>query len=198
MAEGAGLAFRRLRAAHHGRRSRYRRERRSISRRRSRSATETPLPSFELGIDAPRTGIDTAGGGFARIYGSFISWRDPHTPVPKEIIPQLAFDRLFRNNRGPVVSSVESEGSRRVLAALQRDDTSVLDLVLEDAKSAAQQRQRGRTGCGSMNTSNRCARSSSGCEAAMRPQKRWINQGKFPLERPAPGHARRRTRSTCG
>ena len=28
------------------------------------------LPSFELGLEATRTGIDTAGGGFARMYGS--------------------------------------------------------------------------------------------------------------------------------
>jgi len=35
--------------------------------------------------------------------------------------------------------------------------------------------------------SNRCARWSSRLEAALRPQKRWINQGKFPLERPAAG-----------
>ena len=75
-----------------------------------RIGDRTALPTIELGIEAPRTGIDTAGGGFARMYGSFISWRDPHTPVPKEIIPQLAFDRLFRSNRAPVVSSVESEG----------------------------------------------------------------------------------------
>jgi hypothetical protein len=26
-------------------------------------------------------------------------------PVPKEIVPQLAFDRLFRNHRAPVVST---------------------------------------------------------------------------------------------
>jgi hypothetical protein len=30
----------------------------------------TALPSFELGLDAPRTGIDTGGGGFARLYGT--------------------------------------------------------------------------------------------------------------------------------
>src|SRR6202043_2302226 len=65
----------------------------------------TALPTFELGLETLRTGIDTAGGGFARMYGSFLSWRDPHTPVPKEIIPQLAFDRLFRNNRSPVISN---------------------------------------------------------------------------------------------
>ena len=65
----------------------------------SRIGDRTPLPTFELGLEPPRSGIDIAGGGFARLYGSFISWRDPHTPVPKEIVPQLAFDRLFRNRR---------------------------------------------------------------------------------------------------
>ena len=58
-----------------------------------RAGDRTALPTFELGLETLRTGIDTAGGGFARMYGSFLSWRDPHTPVPKEIVPQLAFDR---------------------------------------------------------------------------------------------------------
>src|ERR1700712_4140222 len=79
----------------------------------------TMLPSFELGLEATRSGIDTAGGGFARMYGSFISWRDPHTPVPKEIIPQLAFDRLFRSNKAPVISSLNPDDPK-VLTALQR------------------------------------------------------------------------------
>src|SRR5437763_4425561 len=92
----------------------------------------TMLPSFELGLEATRSGIDTAGGGFARMYGSFISWRDPHTPVPKEIIPQLAFDRLFRSNKAPVLSSVNPDDPA-LLTSLQRDDTSVLDLVREQA-----------------------------------------------------------------
>ena len=42
------------------------------------------IPSLELGIDKPRQGIDNAGGGFARIYGNHIAWRDSHTPVPSE------------------------------------------------------------------------------------------------------------------
>ncbi len=147
--------------------------------------TATPLPSIELGLDAPRNGIDVAGGGFARMYGSFISWRDRHTPVPKEIIPQLAFDRLFRNNRTPVVSSVNANDPS-LLNALQRDDKSVLDVLMDSAKSLK------RNGSSSdrirldeyfesvRNVEQRL-------EATMRPQKRWINQGKFPLERPAPG-----------
>jgi hypothetical protein len=145
----------------------------------------TPLPTFELGLEPPRNGIDVAGGGFARLYGSFISWRDPHTPVPKEIVPQLAFDRLFRNNRAPVVSSLNPKDPS-LLASLQRDDTSVLDVVLDGAKTLR------RNGTASdrvrLDEYFDSVRSvEQRLEASLRPQKRWINQGKFPLERPAPG-----------
>ena len=145
----------------------------------------TPLPTFELGLEPLRTGIDTAGGGFARMYGSFLSWRDPHTPVPKEIIPQLAFDRLFRNNRGPVVSSLD-EAHPVVLSSLQRDDTSILDVVMEDAKKVKR--------IGSISDRLRLdeyfesvRNVEQRMEAAMKPQKRWINQGKMPMDRPVPG-----------
>jgi hypothetical protein len=150
-----------------------------------RIGNRTDLPSIELGIDTPRTGIDVGGGGFARLYGSFISWRDPHTPVPKEIIPQLAFDRLCRGNRMPVISGVDPQ-DRSLVGALQRDDASVLDLVREDAKAV---RQKGsasdRVRLDEYFESVRSVEQR--LEASLRPQKRWINQGKFPLERPAPG-----------
>jgi hypothetical protein len=138
-----------------------------------------------LGIDTPRTGIDNAGGGFQRMIGSFITWRDPRTPVPKEIVPQLAFDRLFRMNRAPVVSSVDPQHPS-LLASLQRDETSVLDLVADQAKSI---RSRGSTSDQRrLDEYFESVRSvEQRLEASMRPQKRWINQGKFPLERPAPG-----------
>ncbi len=147
--------------------------------------TLTPLPTLELGIDSPRSGIDTAGGGFARIYGSFISWRDAHTPVPKEIVPQLAFDRLFRNP-GPSVTAGLDPSSPAVMKSLQRDDTSILDLVLDEAKSL---RRKGsaadRTKLDEYFESVRSVEQRM--EAALRPQKRWINQGKLPMERPGPG-----------
>jgi hypothetical protein len=147
--------------------------------------TNTPLATLELGIDAPRSGIDNIGGGFPRMLGSFISWRDPHTPVPKEIIPQLAFDRLFRMNRAPVVSSVDPKHPS-LAASLERDETSVLDLVMDQAKSLR--------GQGSASDQVRLdeyfesVRSvEQRLEASLRPQKRWINQGKFPLDRPTAG-----------
>ncbi|MBX5493782.1 MAG: DUF1552 domain-containing protein [Bryobacteraceae bacterium] len=145
----------------------------------------TPLPTFELGIDAPRTGIDNIGGGFARIYGSFISWRDPHTPVPKEIIPQLAFERLFRNTSAPVVSGL-NPNHPSVLASLQRDDTSVLDLVLEDAKAV--RRRASAADQVKLDEYFESVRAvEKRLEAALRPQKRWINEGKIPMDRPGPG-----------
>ncbi|MEO8372870.1 MAG: DUF1552 domain-containing protein [Candidatus Solibacter sp.] len=150
-----------------------------------RIGDRTMLPSLELGVEATRSGIDTAGGGFARMYGSFISWRDPHTPVAKEIVPQLAFDRLFRSNKAPVVSSLNPEDPA-LLTALQRDDTSVLDLVREQAKALKKNGSSGdRVRLDEYFESVRSVEQR--LEATMKPQKRWINQGKFPLERPGPG-----------
>jgi hypothetical protein len=79
----------------------------------------TPLPSLELGIDPPATGVDT-NVGYTQLYGAHISWSSPVTPVAKEINPRLAFDRLFRSKAG---------GS-----ANPQRDRSVLDLVMDDAK----------------------------------------------------------------
>ncbi len=152
----------------------------------SKIGDRTPLPSLELGVDAAYTGVDNVGGGFTRIYGSHIAWRDPHTPVPKEIVPRLAFDRLFRTTTaGPVVSGF-NPNQKAVADSLARDDASVLDLVLEDAKSL-----RGKVGesdRAKLDEYFESVRSvEKRIETALKPQKRWINQGRFDLPRPGPG-----------
>lgn len=80
----------------------------------------TPLPSLELGIEPPATGVDT-NVGYTQLYGAHISWSTPVTPLAKEINPKLAFDRLFRSNTA----------DRRAEAARDR---SVIDLVMDDAR----------------------------------------------------------------
>lgn len=80
----------------------------------------TSLPSLELGIEPTTTGVDL-NVGYTRLYGSHISWSTPTTPVPKEIDPRQAFNRLFR------------AGTKT--ASNSESDKSVLDLVMEDAKS---------------------------------------------------------------
>ena len=146
---------------------------------------KTMLPTFELGIEAPRGGVDNAGGGFARMYGSFISWRDPHTPVLKEIVPQMAFDRLYRNPSAPVVSGLDSSHPS-IIESLQHDRTSVLDVVMEEAKSV--RRQASSLDQAKLDEYFESVRSvEKRMEAALKPQARWINQGKAPVERPGPG-----------
>lgn len=145
----------------------------------------TPLPSLELGVDAAYTGVDNIGGGFTRIYGSHIAWRDPHTPVPKEIIPQLAFDRLFRTTSGPVLSGF-SPDQKQVIESLRRDETSVLDLVLDDA--ARLQRTLGRQDCAKLDEYLESVRSiEKRIEASMQPQRRWLNEKPYGLKRPGAG-----------
>ena len=74
----------------------------------------TPVSSVVLGTEGPGYSTDS---GYTSIYSAYISWASPTAPAPKEIYPQQAFDQLF------------DDGSQR------RRDRSVLDLVLEDAKS---------------------------------------------------------------
>ncbi len=87
----------------------------------ARVGNMTPLPSLELGLEPPATGVDT-NVGYTQLYGAHISWSSPTTPLAKEINPQLAFDRLFRSN----VAERRREAVR---------DRSVIDAVLDDAKS---------------------------------------------------------------
>jgi hypothetical protein len=85
----------------------------------------TPLPSLELGIDPVISGIDSVVG-YTRLYGCYISWRSPSTPVAREINPRLAYERLFGVIRASnaVAQSKESQ-----------DNRALLDLVLDDAHS---------------------------------------------------------------
>lgn len=80
----------------------------------------TPLPSIELGTEPPRQG-NASGEPIA--YANTVSWSSETTRVSPEINPQVAFDRLFRSQSGP-------EAMRRAV-----NRRSVIDLVLEDAKS---------------------------------------------------------------
>lgn len=82
----------------------------------------TPLPSLELGIEPPSTGVDT-NVGFTQLYGAHISWATPTTPLTKEVHPRLAFERLFRSRTG-TAGHPHNPAQQR----------SVLDLVAEDTR----------------------------------------------------------------
>ena len=82
---------------------------------------ETRLPSITLGTEPPRQG--NAGAGKPIAYANTISWTSSTTRISPEINPAVAFDRMFRTHSSP-------EARRQA-----RDQRSVLDLVLDDAKT---------------------------------------------------------------
>ncbi len=73
----------------------------------------TKVPSLVLGCEKSNPSVHK---NYSMIYSSHISWTSPTTPTPLELYPSLAFDRLFREES-------------------QHGDESVLDAVLDDAKS---------------------------------------------------------------
>lgn len=81
---------------------------------------DTRLPSMELGTEPIVSGVDT-NVNYTRLYASHISWKTPTVPLPCEINPRVAFDRLFRSRSGAGAKAAD-------------DQQSVLDLVREDAK----------------------------------------------------------------
>jgi hypothetical protein len=85
----------------------------------------TPLPSLELGVDPVISGIDS-NVGYTRLYGCYISWRSPSTPVAREINPRLAYERLF---------GVIRAGNAAAQSREAQDNRALLDLVLDDANS---------------------------------------------------------------
>jgi hypothetical protein len=106
--------------------------------------------------------------------------------VPKEIIPQLAFDRLFRTTSSAPVVSGFNPNQPAVIKSLQRDDTSVLDLVSEDARSVKRHiSSNDRVKLDEYLESVRAVEKR--IENTLKPQKRWINEGRFDLPRPGPG-----------
>ena len=57
-------------------------------------AGRTRVPSLELGCEDART-VGNCDSGYSCAYTNSISWRGPSTPMPPELNPRLAFERLF-------------------------------------------------------------------------------------------------------
>src|SRR3954467_2624046 len=74
---------------------------------------QTKVPSLVLACEPSMASVHK---NYSMLYSSHISWSSPTTPTPLELYPALAFDRLFKDD-------------------LQKGDQSVLDAVLEEARS---------------------------------------------------------------
>ena len=87
---------------------------------------QTKLPSLELSCDrGQRAG--TCDSGYSCAYQFNISWKSETMPMNPEVDPRLAFDRLF--------GSDDSAATKEARAKRQLYQKSLLDFVLDDAKS---------------------------------------------------------------
>jgi len=89
-------------------------------------ASETRYASIELGCEESRT-VGNCDSGYSCAYTNSIAWRTPTTPMPPEINPRMAFERLF--GAGEVDLDPETR-ARRVLYR-----KSILDLVSDRTRT---------------------------------------------------------------
>jgi hypothetical protein len=86
--------------------------------------SETPLPSLELGLEDVRL-VGGCDSGYSCAYSNTLSWSSATTPLPYETNPRAVFERLFGDGES-------TDPAARALR--QRQDRSLLDFVLADAK----------------------------------------------------------------
>jgi len=82
------------------------------------------FPSIEFATEDYTGYVGGCTPGYSCAYQNTISWATPTTPLPMEINPRTAFERLFGDGG--------SEESRRRIA---REDRSILDSIATEARS---------------------------------------------------------------
>ena len=82
---------------------------------------ETLLPSLQLALEDPGANSSNCGEGYSCTYTNSISWSSPTQPLPMELDPQVAFERLF----GAGGNATEERAARR------EQDRSILDSVTQ-------------------------------------------------------------------
>lgn len=78
------------------------------------------LPSLQLALEDPGANSSNCGEGYSCAYSNSISWATPTQPLPMELDPQVAFERLFGAG-----GSVEERSSRK------EQDRSILDSITQ-------------------------------------------------------------------
>lgn len=80
---------------------------------------DTPLPSLELGIEDAGSLVGSCGFGYSCVYKYAVSWASPTKPMPVQIDPRIAFERLFGDG-----------GSAEQRMARRQEDRSILDAIM--------------------------------------------------------------------
>jgi hypothetical protein len=85
---------------------------------------DTPFPSLELATEDFSGYVGGCVPGYSCAYMNTISWASETAPLPMEINPRVAFERLFGRAGSP------ADRARR-----KREDLSILDSVTDEARA---------------------------------------------------------------
>ena len=103
------------------------------------------LSSIQLGIEDPGNNTGNCNWGYSCSYSNSISWPTPTTPLPTEVNPRMAFERLFgngasaeerladRKRNGSILDSVTHELSL-LKKGIGAGDRTKLDNYLENIR----------------------------------------------------------------
>jgi hypothetical protein len=89
----------------------------------------TRFSSLELGCEDSRT-VGDCDSGYSCAYTNSLSWRTPQTPMPPEVNPRAAFERLFG-------SAEDLNLDPQTRARRLKYRKSILDFVREDTQALA-------------------------------------------------------------
>jgi hypothetical protein len=106
---------------------------------------DTPLPSIQLCIEDVGSLSGACGYGYSCVYANTISWSSPTTPLPMEMDPRVAFERLFGDGGSSGERLARRQAERSILDAvaakvarlskgLDPSDRNRLNEYLEDVR----------------------------------------------------------------
>jgi hypothetical protein len=91
-----------------------------------KAGQETPLPSIQLCIEDVGSLSGACGYGYSCVYANTISWASPTQPLPMEIDPRVAFERLFGDGATPAERLARREADRSILDTIRQEMARLL------------------------------------------------------------------------
>jgi hypothetical protein len=87
----------------------------------AKTGQDTVFPSLEFALEDYASHVGNCEPGLSCVYLNTLAWRTPTTPLPMEINPRVAFERLFGDG-----TTAEARAAR------QRNNGSILDSITRD------------------------------------------------------------------
>jgi Protein of unknown function (DUF1552) len=106
---------------------------------------DTPQPSIQLCIENVGSLNGACGFGYSCVYANTISWASPEQPLPMEMDPRVAFERLFGDGGTAAERLARRQADRSILdgihetvarlsRSLNRNDRNRLNDYLDDVR----------------------------------------------------------------